>query len=234
MNKIMDTEAVVAKYKEEIGEGARLFPYTRLYSNYKTMEVITSQLMRSLLFVIVCVFLATLLLIANLITSVIVVFGVFMVLIDVGGIMYFWNIPVDTSAAILLTLAIGLAIDYSAHVAHAFMVEEGTRNDRVQKALRHIGPAVLNGGFSTFLAFVMLATSTSHVFKIFFKIFFLIVVLGLYHGLVFLPVVLSLIGPASVKQASVAPSGNNSRGSPAWQDGKKVSHKKLEAVVNHM
>ena len=75
------------------------------------------------------------------------------------------------------------------------MVEIGTRNERIRKTLENIGPAVLNGGFSTFLAFILLSFSKSHVFLTFFKIFFLVVVFGLFHGLVFLPVILSLIGP---------------------------------------
>ena len=56
-----------------------------------------------------------------------------------------------------------------------------------------MGPAVFNGGFSTFLAFALLMTSKSFVFVTFFKIFFLVVGFGLYHGLVFLPVVLRYI-----------------------------------------
>lgn len=35
---------------------------------------------------------------------------------------------------------------------------------------RDIGPAVWNGGFSTFLAIVPLATSQSHVFVTFFRV----------------------------------------------------------------
>ena len=90
----------------------------------------------------------------------------------------------------------GLAVDYAAHIAHYFMTaEEGDRNARVRKTLINIGPAVVNGGFSTFLAFILLMTSKSYVFKTFFKIFFLVVTFGVYHGLVFLPVTLSLIGP---------------------------------------
>jgi len=46
----------------------------------------------------------------------------------------------------------------------------GTRDERAKKALVNIGPAVLNGGFSTFLAFVLLANSKSHVFLTFFKV----------------------------------------------------------------
>ena len=57
-------------------------------------------------------------------------------------------------------VAMGLAVDYGAHIAHYFMTtEEGDRNERVGKTLINIGPAVLNGGFSTFLAFILLITS---------------------------------------------------------------------------
>ena len=46
--------------------------------------------------------------------------------------------------------------------------------ERAASALSEIGPAVFNGGFSTFLAFILLAASTSYVFKTFFKVSFLI------------------------------------------------------------
>ena len=60
-----------------------------------------------------------------------------------------------------------------------------------------IAPAVLNGGFSTLLAVILLATSDVYVFVAFFKIFVSVVFFGLYNGLVFLPVLLTLIGPTA-------------------------------------
>ena len=97
-----------------------------------------------------------------------------------------------------MTISIGLCVDYSAHIAHAFMVAKGSRDNRMKQTLTNIGPAVLNGGISTFLAFVLLSTSKSIIFLTFFKVFFLVVVFGLFHGLLFLPVVLSLLGPESM------------------------------------
>lgn len=77
---------------------------------------------------------------------------------------------------------------------------------------------VLYGGGSTLLAVSMLANSESYTFKAFFKvtieadiilsfkmaiiiffvfqIFLLVIIFGLFFGLVFLPVILSLLGPA--------------------------------------
>ena len=54
---------------------------------------------------------------------------------------------------------------------------------------------MLNGGLSTFLAFILLAGSKSYVFSTFFKVFFLVVTFGLFQGLIVLPVILSVCGP---------------------------------------
>ena len=71
-----------------------------------------------------------------------------------------------------------------------------------------IGPAVLYGGLSTMLATVLLAFSDYYLFTAFFKVrdyvtfwahqtvfqvFLLVVTFGLFHGLVFLPVLLCLV-----------------------------------------
>ena len=69
------------------------------------------------------------------------------------------------------------------------------RDQRVSLSLTKVGPAVLNGGLSTLLAFILLSSSESYVCLSFFKIFFLICIFGLYNGLVALPVILSIAGP---------------------------------------
>ncbi len=119
-------------------------------------------------------------------------------LIDIGGFMYFWGLTIDTVSCNNLIIAIGLCIDYSSHIAHRFLIEEGQDgNSRMRATLTNIGPAVFNGGFTTFFAFVLCANSQSHVFITFFKVFFLVVTFGLYHGLIVLPVFLSVFGPIS-------------------------------------
>lgn len=103
-----------------------------------------------------------------------------------------------------LQLAIGLSVDYAAHVAHAFLHTESRKNDaapRTTRALisvRHIGAAVAYGAGSTLIAVLMLAFSSSYIFISFFRIFFLVILFGLWHGLIMLPVVLSIIGPPSL------------------------------------
>lgn len=56
---------------------------------------------------------------------------------------------------------------------------------------------MLQGGGSTALAIVLLAASDAYTFKTFFKIFTIVVVFGLFYGVVFLPVILSIFNPRS-------------------------------------
>ncbi|XP_062571454.1 protein patched homolog 1-like isoform X2 [Saccostrea cucullata] len=179
------------------------FPYCPQYLTYETNKVLQRELYRNLALAGACVFFVTLVLIANIWTSMIVFSCVIFTLVDVAGTMYYWGVTIDTASSILLTLCVGLAVDYSAHIGHTFMTVSGSKNERPVMALTEIGPAVFNGGFSTFLAFVLLANSNSYGFSLFFKVFFTVVVFGLFHGLVYLPVVLSWLGPKPYDTSSV-------------------------------
>jgi len=174
---------------------SRAFPTGTEYASWETDEVIGQELYQNLGLSLLCVFLMTLLLIASLKGCLFVLLCVLITLVDVGGFMHFWGLTIDVISCVNLVIAVGLVVDYSAHIVHSFLLQTGSRMERVRSTLTDIGPAVLNGGFSTFLAFIFTAGSTSHVFITFFKIFLLVVLFGLFHGLVFLPTLLAIIGP---------------------------------------
>ena len=176
------------------------------YAAWETDEVIAEEVYRNLAVAVICVFFTILIFICNLRAATIIICCVILTLINVGGFMHFWGLTIDTVSCNNLIIAIGLCVDYSAHMTHRFLVEQGNKDQRIVATMQNIGPAVFNGGFSTFLAFILLAGSKSHVFISFFKIFFLVVTFGLFHGLIFLPVVLSLIGPVEQVQTAASQS----------------------------
>lgn len=65
-----------------------------------------------------------------------------------------------------------------------------------------MGSSILIGGITTFLGTVPLVFSTSSVFWTVFIAFLAIVSLGVLHGLVLLPVVLSICGPEQGSSSS--------------------------------
>ncbi|XP_071954155.1 patched domain-containing protein 3-like [Antedon mediterranea] len=181
------------------------FAFSENYIQYESNKVIQEELFRNLGLACVCVFLIILLLLANLKACLLVFLAVMLTLVDLAGFVHHWGLTIDVVVTIQLILSIGIAVDYAAHIGHMFMTVTGTRNDRVLKTLQNIGSAVFNGGFSTFLAFALLSLSTSYVFRTFFKIFLLVVIFGLFHGLVLLPVLLSWFGPEPYPSAGESP-----------------------------
>lgn len=169
--------------------------WAHVYSQWETDAAVGSELWRNLGLVACVVGIMTLLLLAAPRAAFLVSLCVLATLTEVAALMHVWGLTIDTVTCIALVLAIGLCVDYAAHVAHAFLVVTGSRRARVKAAVEGVGPAVLHGGFSTLLAFVMLSPSDSHLFISFFKIFIGVAIFGLFHGLVLMPVLLALIGP---------------------------------------
>ena len=178
------------------------FPWTPSYINIESLKSIQEELSTSVGLSLGVVFLIVLLLIGSPLTSLLIATCVVSTVVGLLGVMYFWDLVIDSVAVINLVLAIGLAVDYSAHIGHTFMLSTGSRDERAIKAVGSIGAAVLNGALSTFLAVLLLSISESYVFRVLFKQFFATVILGCAHGMILLPVLLSLIGPQAFSRAS--------------------------------
>lgn len=87
--------------------------------------------------------------------------------------------------------------DYAAHIGHTFLTISNPNPDkRALQTVEQIGGAVLQGGGSTALSIMMLSLSNAYTFRTFFKVFTIVVVFGLYFGVVFLPVILSIFAPS--------------------------------------
>jgi len=130
---------------------------------------------------------------------------VVMVELSLIMLLHFWDLKLNMFTMVGLVLSVGFAIDYSAHVAHAFAHAQGTRDERALIALEQMGNAVLCGGMTTVVGFLPTAFAPNDFGVTLFKIFFGIGVFGLGHGLVLLPVLLSLLGPATYSGVKVAP-----------------------------
>jgi predicted RND superfamily exporter protein len=191
--RVMDGLRDAASSWSDVPGGA--FSYTFRYLGWETFRIIKREMFMNVGLCMIAVLVITMVFLAHPVTGGLVLLCVAMIIVDILGCMKMWGLAIDNVTVIQLVVAVGLAVDYSAHVAHGFMTKDGTRAERVKATLGDVGSAVLNGGVSTFLAVMLLAVSKSYVFRVLFMSLFLTVVLGLAHGMIVLPAFLCLIGP---------------------------------------
>jgi hypothetical protein len=172
------------------------FTYSEKFIGIESFKVIKKELFLNVGLAILAVAIIVFFTVASPVTSFLITFNVAACIIEILGFMYALGIVIDSVSVINMVLAVGLSVDYSAHVGHCFMVKGGEdKNKRTLEALADMGASVLNGAISTFLAVVVLLFSKSYVFRVLSTQFALTVGLGVLHGLVMLPVMLSVVGP---------------------------------------
>ncbi|RCN27380.1 hypothetical protein ANCCAN_26886 [Ancylostoma caninum] len=115
--------------------------------------------------------------------------------IDFGvvGYMTLWGVNLDAISMITIIMSIGFSVDHSAHITYGYVVSEAALpRDRVRDALSALGWPLCQGAISTIIAVAVLADVPAYMIVTFFKTVLLAISIGLLHGLVFLPVLLSM------------------------------------------
>jgi predicted RND superfamily exporter protein len=136
---------------------------------------------------IVAVFAIVLFVTGSIPVTFLVVLAVLLVDLFLMGLIHFWDLTFNTVVVVNIVIAIGLAVDYSAHISHTYllivppkgMTDSEKRTYKASKALSSMGSSVFHGGFSTFLAIMSLAPAKSYVFVVFFRLWFGIIVFGM-------------------------------------------------------
>lgn len=136
--------------------------------------------------------------IPNVLCSLWVAFSIVSIELGVVGYMALWNVNLDTISMVNLIMCIGFSVDFTAHICYAYMSSAASRpEERVRESLYALGLPIVQGAVSTVLGVSALVLAGSYIFMVFFKMIFLVIVFGALHGLLLLPVLLSLFGPGA-------------------------------------
>ncbi|XP_060061993.1 protein patched homolog 2 isoform X2 [Erinaceus europaeus] len=145
---------------------------------------------------LVCTFLVCALLLLNPWMAGLIVLVLAMMTMELFGIMGFLGIKLSAIPVVILVASVGIGVEFTVHVALGFLTTQGSRSLRAAHALEHTFAPVTDGAVSTLLGLLMLAGSSfDFIVRYFFMVLTVLTVLGLLHGLVLLPVLLSILGP---------------------------------------
>ena len=152
---------------------------------------------------ICAVFLVVLFVTGSFPVTVLVVLAVALVDVYLMALIYFWDLTLNNIIVVQLVIGLGLSVDYSAHIAHTYLIIEApkgltkmeTRMFKARVAISQMGSSVIHGGLSTFLAIIVTSGAKSYIFVVFFKVWMGIIIFGMSNGFILLPIIFSLIGP---------------------------------------
>jgi hypothetical protein len=120
-----------------------------------------------------------------------------MMTVELAGFLGMCSIKFNPVSAVTLITAVGIGVEFTAHVVFAFLTALGTRDERMASCIDQVFVPVIHGALSTLLGIIMLGFSEfEFVVKYFFVVMSALIIIGLINGLALLPVLLSLVGPA--------------------------------------
>ena len=132
-----------------------------------------NEILKMLSFALITVVLVVAFITANLRITIFVVSLVMLVIIYMTVACHLWGLTLNNIFAINLAFALGIAVDYSVHIAHTYLHEKppkGIASDKekreykVAKAISKMGSSVFHGGFSTLLAVSVLGFARLYTF----------------------------------------------------------------------
>jgi len=183
------------------------FAHSDVYFLYHQYRIIHAQLFWTTGMCLLAAIIVSTVVISHPIAVLIVLGVMLMVFVDLLGCIPLCGVSLNSISMINMVMAIGLVVDYNMHIVHGFMKQDPQlpRDKRTVLAMKELGVPVAKGVFSTFLGILPAAFGRSEIPRIFFKLFLAIVLVGGTHGLVLMPVVLSIAGPPARMAHSCMP-----------------------------
>ncbi|GMT16120.1 hypothetical protein PFISCL1PPCAC_7417, partial [Pristionchus fissidentatus] len=174
---------------------------------YDIVISVKEEVIKAVSITFICMAVACAIFIPSIIGASVAAFSMLSITFTMLGSLSHWGAMLDPVTMINILLAVGFSVDFSAHICYHFHKERTVRcsKSRVQRMseiLEAVGKPIFEASLSTFVCVAPLFLLKIYVFNSFAKTVMLVSLLGLFHGLVIIPVILSFFLPSASPKAN--------------------------------
>ncbi|VDK43064.1 unnamed protein product [Anisakis simplex] len=230
---VADWRRIAAKYSDY-----EVYPYSEHSPFVDQTLSIQGTILTSVAAALFCTAAACFVFIPNMTTIGCAVFSVFSISTGVFGLLSHWSVDLDPLSMAALLMAIGCSVDFTAHISyHYYKAIAKNSRDRLEEALTAIGWPMIQVGLSTVVALLPLLFKQSYLAMVFLKTIVVVVVLGVSHGLIVLPAILTMITSRIIesekKSMQSSSSERSSQGSHSRNDSFYKTKKLVSKINQH-
>jgi len=179
--------------------GLGAFPAGFVYNLYEQYLHVRTYLGTHLGYVTIAVAICLCTFLYNPLAVLVLLSFLVIITVEVYGFLHWFNLKLNGVSVVNIIMGVGVSVEFCAHIVRFFMVFTGTRHDRANQSLRIIAFPVINGCITTLIGVFPMAFAKFPYFTLyFFYQYVIILIAGLFNGVFFLPVFLSLCGPPTL------------------------------------
>lgn len=158
------TDDIQEMFRQQ-GVDLKVFPYSVFYVFYEQYLTIWKDALVSLGLSLAAIFVVTFIITGlDIMSALIVVFMVFLILLNMGGMMWAWSISLNAISLVNLVVSVGIGVEFISHIVRSYKMFPGNHLERASKSLSLTGSSVLSGiTLTKFAGIVVLAFAKSQV-----------------------------------------------------------------------
>lgn len=199
------------------GKGLHYIPGGLIIDLFTQYIGVNESLLNNLLYVSIAITITCFVFLWNPLAVFVVLLCDAAMITEVYGFIEWAGLRVNGVLALNIVIAIGLTMEFTAHMARAYVNSDASAKEdilnknasdgqvRMKRSLREMFNPVTFGAITTFLGIAPIAGAEFPYFRqYYFILYLMIVVFGWLNGVIFLPVIMSLCNPAPFHMSSAS------------------------------